>query len=278
MVYEIEKKQYNKVKRLFSLLAEDHMCVVVSLENNYPSRIFVDNIDSPTSGFIYLGKRTLGFCGREDNKEFNAIIKKILQKEFLPLLLDELKVSEVIIRYDENWEGVIPTFFDNLNENQLGNYVFKNLKHDYRKRKLPEGYQYVSINSEFLRKQHLKNFNYVDRWVKGCYLSIEDYLDRGFGFSITYKEEEIASTCMCNYISNDRKRCELGIITDVNHQRKGLAKNLVSRTLTHCIEQKIERVDWQTRLSNIGSVKTAEAVGFELNKLYTGHVIVNQDK
>ena len=248
------------------------MSVVVALEHNYPSKIYVDNLENPTSGFIYLGKRTFGFSGTNENEEFNNRLKDLMNNELLPHLKKELKTGEIIIRYDDGWRDIIPFFFDNLIENKLGNYIFSELKFDHKQHTLPEGYEYASIDSDLLKQNHLKNFYIVERWVKGCYLSTEDYLARGFGFCIIHGEE-VASTCMCNYISKDRKRCEIGIITSEGHRQKGLAKNLVSKTVSHCLELGIERIDWQSRLSNTGSIRTAEAVGFKLDKLYTGYVL-----
>lgn len=276
MIYEIERKDYTKVKNLFSQLSDDHLSVAVALEHNYPSRIFVDNLDSPKSGLIYLGKRTLGFSGRSDNKQFNDEIKELLDKDLLPLLKTELKVREVIIRYDDEWEDKMKSFFNDLVEHQLGNYIFGDLKYDYTNHELPDGYEYVTIDSDLLKREELKNFYIVERWVRGCYLSTEDYLSRGFGFCIIHEKKEIASVCFCNYISKDRKRCEIGIITSEEHRKKGLAKNLVSYTVSHGLSLNIQRIDWQSRLSNIGSIKTAEAVGFQLEKTYTGYVLEYQ--
>ncbi|MCG3220796.1 MAG: GNAT family N-acetyltransferase [Candidatus Heimdallarchaeota archaeon] len=276
MIYEIEKKDYTKVKNLFSQLADEHMSVVVALEHNYPSRIFVDNLDSPRSGLIYLGKRTLGFGGKSDNENFNDKLNKLLENELLPLLKNELKVREVIIRYDDNWEDKVKSLFNDLVEHQLGNYIFSDLKYDFNKHRLPEGYEYVPIDSDLLKREDLKNFFIVERWVRGCYLSTEDYLSRGFGFCIIHKDVEIASVCFCNYISKDRERCEIGIITAEDHRQKGLAKNLVSYTVSHSLKLNIQRIDWQSRLSNIGSIKIADAVGFRLEKTYTGYVLEYQ--
>jgi RimJ/RimL family protein N-acetyltransferase len=272
MIFEVEKEKYSLMKDLFNHLSDEHMSVVVALENNYPSRVFVDNLEHPTSGFIYLGRMTFGFCGRSDNEGFNSELKRIIDNELLPLIKNELKVKELIIRFTQGWKKRIPYFFDNIIEHELGNYIFDELKHDYTKFTLPEGYEYVSIDEDLLQKEYLKNFYIVERWVKGCYLSTEDYLARGFGFCIIHKDE-IASTCMCNYISKDRKRCEIGIITSEGHRLKGLGKNLVSRTVSHCLDLNIERIDWQSRLNNIGSIRIAEAVGFQLDKLYTGFVL-----
>ena len=272
---EVKKEDYSKITKLFDNLSNDHLSVYISLEHNYPSRIFVDNLEKPSSGFIYLGRMTFGFCGKSDNEGFNTELKRTIDNDLLPKMENELKVSELIIRYDKGWKEKIRYFFDDLIEHKLGNYIFDELEYDFSKNSLPEGYEYVSIDENLLQKKHMKDFYIVERWVRGCYLSTEDYLIRGFGFCITY-ENEIASTCMCNYISKDRKRCEIGIITSEGHRRKGLAKNLVSRTVAHCLELDIQQIDWQSRLNNLGSIRIAETVGFKLDKLYTGYVKVLQ--
>jgi len=277
-MYDVKPHEYSRVRKLFEQLSEENMSVVVALENNYPSRVFVNNLESPTSGFIYLGRMTFGFSGRSDNERFNAQIKDIIVTELLPYLKTEHKVKEIIVRYDVEWKDRISTILNGLVEHQLGNYIFRDLKYNYSNHKLPEGYEYAAIDSDFLNKKHLKDFYIVDRWVKGCYLNTEDYLSRGFGFSIIHEKEAIASTCMCNYISKDRKRCEIGIITAEEHRKKGLAKNLVSYIVSHCLDLNIQRIDWQSRLNNIGSIKTAEAVGFELDKKYLGYVVPIADK
>jgi GNAT superfamily N-acetyltransferase len=272
MIYEVEPQGYSRVRELFAQLSEYNMSVVVALEHNYPCRVFVNDLESPTSGFIYLGRMTFGFSGSSDNENFNSQIKELITNELIPFIRTEHKVKELIIRFDTEWKNKINTLLDNLVEHQLGNFLFRNLNYDYRKHSLPEGYTYATVDSDFLKMNHLKDFDVVDKWVKGCYLSTEDYLSRGFGFSIIHDEEEVASTCMCNYISRDRKRCEIGIITAEEHRKRGLAKNLVSYIVSHCLKLDIQRIDWQSRLSNIGSIKTAEAVGFELDKKYSGYV------
>jgi hypothetical protein len=70
MISELKESEYYKCKEL--IYEEGLLEVEAVIEGEHTGRIFVDDIISPTSGFIWLGSNNgFIFIGNEENVEFN---------------------------------------------------------------------------------------------------------------------------------------------------------------------------------------------------------------
>jgi hypothetical protein len=72
--------------------------------------------------------------------------------------------------------------------------------------------------------------------------------------------------CLSDCVSGER--CEIGINTDERHRRRGLAALTVAATVNHCLDNGLGLIGWHCLANNTGSRRTAEKVGFALEREY----------
>ncbi len=83
MIYEINKNDFYRCKSLLSEQGQLEVKAVV--EGINPGRIFVDNIDSPHSGLVWLGNNDgFIFIGNEENEIFNNAIDHFIHTVIKP--------------------------------------------------------------------------------------------------------------------------------------------------------------------------------------------------
>ena len=90
--------------------------------------------------------------------------------------------------------------------------------------------------------------------------SLEDFLRNSFGFFLVKGDQEIVAWCMSEY--NCAGRCEGGIETQGEYQRRGLATVTASAVIEHAFSTGLSEVGWHCYASNQPSIATALKVGF----------------
>lgn len=86
-----------------------------------------------------------------------------------------------------------------------------------------------------------------------------DFARRGTAWAVMHGEG-IASLAFSAFVFGDR--LEIGIETHVAHQGRGLATHACAAFIDDCLARGLEPV-WSCRQGNLGSERTARAVGFE---------------
>lgn len=265
---ELEKTNFHKARSLFSKLEEYDLSITSVFEGNYYGQIFVDDLEDPSSGLIQLGRRTIILAGNENNIEFKRGVKSKVYEKLIPIKMKDYVNKFFFIIHDSNWVTVIPTLFPNSIIDTRKYYTFKEMKHTNWRERLPEMYSIHKIDEEFLKSEVSMNPRLLEGWIRELYGTQEKFLQRGFGYCLVYQDKEIASYNFINYINEGRDRVEMGIVTETQFQRKGLSKLLVSATLEHCLNEGITKIGWHTNEKNIASQKTAESIGFVLDRDY----------
>jgi RimJ/RimL family protein N-acetyltransferase len=268
MLREVSKTDYDDIRFLFSKIEEYDQSITSVFEGNYYGQVFVDNLDNPSSGFIQLGRRTVILSGEESNIEFNKSVKTEVYGKIIPKKMKNYVNKFFYIVHDPNWVTVIPTIFPNSIIDSRKYYIFNEMKHTDWRERLPKMYSIHKIDEEFLNSEVSMNPRLLEGWIRELYGTQEKFLQRGFGYCLVYQNKEIASYNFINYINEKRDRVEMGIVTETQFQRKGLSKLLVYATLEHCLNEGITKIGWHTNSQNIASQKTAESVGFVLNRDY----------
>lgn len=269
MIFELDNTEFDIAKSIFSNLSEYQLMLLSVLERNKPGRIFVDDKINPSSGFVYIKDVFLIFAGSSRNTSFSNELKKILAHDIFPNYKGYLNHS--VIFYDPEWVEEIKRIFDNQVSSGEGIYYKLNRK----KRKewdcnLSQDFTVEQIDREFIERKSYTTPEEIriKKWLSNMYGSLEKFYERGFAFSIVHKKKLVVSFCHCSYLSDDKSKCELGIITKSDFQRKGLGKNLLFHMLDHCWQEGVERAGWHTTKDNIASIKLAESVGYKFDREY----------
>jgi RimJ/RimL family protein N-acetyltransferase len=135
---------------------------------------------------------------------------------------------------------------------------------DWRERIAPE-VEMRHIDGEILRRTELDNHDEVENWVRSNWGTEENFLENGFGV-VLMGDDGILSWSLADGVSGDR--CEIGIHTDDDHRKKGLGSTAVAANVEYAQTNGFRRIGWHCGETNIGSIKTAERVGFELVRKY----------
>jgi RimJ/RimL family protein N-acetyltransferase len=110
--------------------------------------------------------------------------------------------------------------------------------------------------------------------MTGNWGSAQAFLERGFGF-VTVGGDRVVSWSLADCVSGDE--AEIGIRTDPLHRRKGLAAITAAAAVEHALGAGLRRVGWQCSVRNVGSVRTAERVGFRLEREYVIHYAMREE-
>jgi GNAT superfamily N-acetyltransferase len=268
----IEVQDYNS-QSIKDLFKEYHYQVSVAsvLNGNLQGKIFVDDPLKPRSGLL-VNPEGLFIAGNPKNQEFNIHLSKYME--------DTIRNGAPIRDTDDlwfyidnpNWKNQFPHIFTSRTPFKVGRLHYT-IKLPARKlsAKPPEGCQ-IQRADKFLDIPSLSFPDDIRDWVKD---NLDDYLERGFGAVLTHKNK-IISWCTADCAAIDR--CEIGIITTADMRRKGFGSMTVNAALNYCHESGYTEVGWHCEEHNMGSIATAEKVGFEKKTEYYAWVCMKDPK
>jgi RimJ/RimL family protein N-acetyltransferase len=131
---------------------------------------------------------------------------------------------------------------------------------------VPEGFAVVPVDAALLARRELRNHEAVAEWGIGNWGEQDDFLARGLGMVVIHGDT-IASWCLMDCAVGPR--CEIGIATDPDYRRRGLAALATAATVAACLARGFARIGWHCWTRNRGSRRVAERVGFAHVGTYT---------
>lgn len=259
MIYKLTPDKYEEVRPLFEEL-EWNLIVTAVFEETCPGDIYVDNCENPRTALI-VSPEGYYLAGYAHDDEFNRELTQLFDEKIIP---EKIKGGEENISLNYSppiWEDKIGIILGDKAPVKVHGYYyrFEKLRVDWREM-IPPGFSMVQIDEDLLRRTDLKNIGEVLHWVRKKWNSAEDFLERGFGFCLLC-EDTIVSWCLADCVSGNR--CEIGVETDEDYQRRGFATATVAAAVEYCLSQRFTEIGWHTGTTNVGSYKTAEKVGFE---------------
>lgn len=259
MIYKIEPDSYEKVRPLFKGL--DHTLVTIAvIEGNCPGTIYVDDAENPETALI-VSSEGYYLAGNDNNNEFNKELKELLGDTIIPKRIKKGEESISLNYYPPTWEEKAEKILEGRYPVRVHGYTyrFEKLNISDCKERIPPGFSLIRIDEHFLERTDLKNWDKVITNTRSTWRSPEDFLKNGIGFCIIH-DKIIVSWCLTDCVSGCR--CEVGVETDEEYRRQGFAALTVSATVEHCLKQGFTHIGWHTGVANIGSIRTAEKVGF----------------
>lgn len=254
---------------LFRDLERSHALVTAFFEGCATARLFVDNVETPRTGLIVCNSRVL--CGGDASQTgFLDEMEQAFSKELIPAHIARGNDAYLAYASGDSWDAALQYLF-----------LTRDLYHGPRQYyeitdfipqsdlKLPEGFSMELITPEFLSSS-LEGLGAVQEEMGSERASVEDFLARSFGICPVY-ENEIAGWCMSEY--NVGERCEIGIATAPNHQRKGVATLATHYFLAEAHRRGYTRVGWDCWTRNEASAATARKAGFTLIEEYPAIVV-----
>jgi len=263
-MYELIPSQYESVRPLFQPL-RFHLTSAAVLDGNSPGRVLVDNPGQPRTAFM-LSPEGCYLAGDPDNQVFNSAWHDavVLRRE----LGEDVKVLFLIVHPD-GWRQRLSSLLDphSLEEMNRRHYVCRALRCDWRAH-LPDGYTVRRIDRSLLDAARLTVPDHVLGWMENNWGSVDRFLRGGFGF-VTVSAGEIVSWSLTDCVSGDA--CEIGIRTVPAQRRRGLATITAAAAVEHALSHGFTAVGWHCPEDNLGSIGTAEKVGFHRERDYRAY-------
>ncbi len=253
MIYKIEKALRKKLIPIFADMGDT---MILSCIQGHMGEAYVDNIDNPTVALLIVG--AFVFLSGDVNSEVAE-----------ELLLNIPKNSLVIVDTNE-WKNKIEKVYNGRYE-KFDRYSFKKdagyLDYNYIKglmSELPADYELKKIDKEITRSKFF--MEYLDVFTEQ-YESIEDFLNKGFGYCILHGERVV---CCATSFSIYDGGIEIEIDTDREYTRRGLATVASAALIIYCLDRGIYP-NWDA--ANLTSVALAKKLGYVMDRPYDTYYI-----
>jgi len=264
VIHELQPATFGRVRPLFRGL-RFHLASAAVIDGNSPGLILVDDADQPRSAFM-LSPEGSYLAGDPENDDFNralneaVVARRALGKDVGALFL---------VVDPESWRDRLPDIVAPHTPvaEKRRHYVCRSVRYDWRSH-LPEGYTVRRIDPSLLEDPEIIVPEHVTDWMIGNWGSIDAFLEGGFGFA-AMTGDELVSWSLTDCVSGER--CEIGIRTVPAHRRRGLAAATAAAAVEHALSGDFSMVGWHCPETNLGSIGTAERVGFAKERDYTAY-------
>ena len=247
---ELQSKEYQKVYEMVNLSASNRVYPLSIVEGFQKGQIFVDSIENPTCALIWH------FCGfgyleGEPKEDFLA--------ETAALIRNEKKTNprRLVMEIDHpQWE----TYFSShpgISRKERYSFIYTGTGR--QQTSLPEGFTLKAIDANILSRlkgRIIPSFS----WDWDI-----DFLKKGKGFCLLYGQE-IAATAFSSAVSHEE--IDIGVETAEPFRNQGCAA-LVAQKMVQYVLDTGKRPVWECYTDNIGSRRTAERIGFVLEKKFS---------
>ncbi len=219
--------------------------------------IYVDDMDNPKTAVIWYQHKVI--MGGLVNAETVANMRQFLDEQ-LRTEMQTAGLEWFMLIGTPAWQTHFPNLLPALKQKSADRLYYRlDASNMEWKTAVPENLELRPVDAALLADTTLQNLDWVKEELVSERASIADFLDKSFGYCILHKQEIIA-WCMSEY--NCGPRCELGIATAEQWQRKGLARLTATAVIAHAQQQGINDIGWSCWAENHPSVRTAEALGF----------------
>ena len=224
-----------------------HLCAAAVLAGTCPGRVYADDLVRPRAAFICSpeGEFLAGEPG--DTAEFGDIH---------------------VVCSPDAWVPHLATITGGLAPLAEERRYYEFTRPSITVPAVPEGFALHPVDAALLARRELRNHAAVAEWGMANWGGIEGFLAFGVGVVVIHGDA-IASWCMMDGAVGPR--CEIGIATDPDYRRRGLAALATAATVAACLARGYTRIGWHCWTRNLGSRGVAERVGFAHTGTYTNH-------
>jgi RimJ/RimL family protein N-acetyltransferase len=257
MLHQLTPYTYLLIAPLFADL-DWHLCAAAVLAGTCPGKVYADDPDNPRAAFIFSPEgefltgepieafaRDLGELIAGDKEEFDSLHVVCTNDGWLPHLTSIMGGLEPIAAERRYYEFSAPSV---------------------AVPEVPEGFAVVPVDAALLARRELRNYAAVAEWGMQNWGGAAGFLARGAGVIVLHGDT-IASWCLMDCAVG--ARCEIGIATDPDYRRRGLAALATAATVATCLARGFTRIGWHCWTRNLGSRRAAERVGFAHSGTYT---------
>ncbi|MFQ3545675.1 GNAT family N-acetyltransferase [Halobacillus rhizosphaerae] len=264
MIRELDKTEFYKCKKLIN--DEGHLEVKAVLEGNNPGRIFVDHIDSPEAGLLWLGNNDgFFFIGDEESDAFNNHINDFINKVIFPEAKKLGLHNFIAIGNHSRWNHTIETIFERLSMQRTNQNVYMLENKHYKENNEPtidRDYTVLKINKMlYENKNHtFENIGFLRSKILEFWSSPEDFFQKGMGYGIAYNNK-IVSLCFSGFVAENVHGIDIETIED--HQGNKLGQKAAHCLVKNCVSKGVTPY-WDCEEANTPSNTIAENTGLKI--------------
>ncbi|TGB03547.1 GNAT family N-acetyltransferase [Halobacillus salinus] len=261
MIRELDQSEFYKCEKLMNKAG--HIEVQAVIAGNNPGRIFVDDIDDPKTGLIWLGNHDgFFFIGDEENETFtdgiDAFIDDVIHPE-----AERLGVrSFIAIGNHLEWEPVIENVFAHRPMQISDQKVYK-LKQGHNpsgeQPSMEHGYEIHKITESLMEEESIQNTDFLRSKLQEFWTSPEHSFKKGIGYCVI-KGNKIVSSCFSGFVAENVHGLDIETLEE--HQGKGLGQQAANAVVKECVS-KGNIPYWDCEEANGPSNAVAKKVGLE---------------
>ena len=202
--------------------------------------------------FFILHKSGFGYFKlKEGFDDYPAFINFILQSNELPAYFHVYdapqKLYDVCTGYKETLK---------IKMRKRLQLKYKSSAFTAANNNLPAGFYTRQITNENFASLAVFDLHLETKFWK----SATDFLQNGFGFVVFSNTGDAVSVCYSACLAGGV--AEIDVATLPAFQQKGLAKEVVHKFVCHCVANNLI-ANWDCFEENVGSIKTAQSIGFK---------------
>ncbi len=237
MIFELDKTEFYKCEKLIN--AVGHLEVKAVIEGNNPGRIFVDHIDSPKTGLIWLGNNDgFFFIGDEGNERFNNNINDFIEKVIFPEANKLGLKNFIAIGNHSRWDKTIERIFEHRHIQLSHQNVYKLRGHykDDIELSIKQGYDVFKIDEELYENKNnfIENIGFLNSKILGFWSSPEKFFQKGIGYCIVY-QNKIVSLCFSGFVAENAHGIDIETIEE--HKGIKLGQNAARSVVKDCVSK-----------------------------------------
>jgi len=265
---KLKHEQFSLAREILNGL-DNHLAVQALLAGDSPGEIYLDDLDYPQAALAWTMKR-LFLAGRSDNEAINGALREFFVEKIYPDAIEQGLDGFTVFYTPDDWGTVIADVI------LAGKHPINDLRHYYRceeikhnwREILPHGYSLVEVDQQLVENKALGNLDELIEEVNSECESVAAFLEHRFGICVLHGDE-LVTWCLSEY--NSAGRCEIGIATQPDHQRKGLATAASLALVETSLGRDYREVGWHCYAGNEPSIATALAAGFEKVSQYPAY-------
>lgn len=264
MLYKLHSGEFPSVRALLAPL-DYNLSILSLLGGKTKGQIYVDHPTHPATALVKIGHH-LFLAGQPASDEFIQGARHLLELVIIPQ--DKAAGHDLFMVHSESdaWQAAAQAILEGRYPLVWNRQYFecRALLQDWRPL-LPPGFELTAVNSGLLARTQLKHLDYLKDELCSERASIEDFLENSFGFAILH-DSDLASWCLSEY--NQDGRCEVGVATVDEYQRRGLATIASLALVEHAFKNGYQRIGWHCWSWNTASSALARRSGFDLIRDY----------
>jgi len=134
---------------------------------------------------------------------------------------------------------------------------------------VPTGYEIRELDRTLLQSD-IAMHEKVSQWMAHNFGSQEKFLERAFG-AVAVHDEHVVAWCLPDSVG--LSRADIGVETEAEHQRRGLAHACTCLFLEMAFAEGLSAIGWHCHVINVPSNRTAVKAGFALMYEYPAYAL-----